>query len=153
MTKEQRRRNMQSIRGKDTKIELLLRKELWARGYRYRKNYSKLPGKPDIVLTKYKIAVFCDGEFFHGKDWDILENRLKRGQNSKFWICKIKKNIDRDNEVDRLLDYMEWTVLRFWGEDIKKDVSVCVDVIEETIFKKKLGDGRIEDVCVDEICE
>ncbi len=66
MTKEQRRRNMQNIRGKDTKIELL-RKELWARGYRYRKNYSKLPGKPDIVLTKYKIAVFCDGEFFMEK--------------------------------------------------------------------------------------
>lgn len=66
---------MQSIRGKDTKIEVELRKELWAKGYRYRKNYNKLPGKPDIALTKYKIAIFCDGEFFHGKDWDSLEER------------------------------------------------------------------------------
>lgn len=73
MTDAQRRRNMQSIRAKDTKIEVLLRKALWAKGYRYRKNYKLLPGTPDIVLTKQKIAIFCDGEFFHGKEWDVLE--------------------------------------------------------------------------------
>lgn len=75
LTKEQRRRNMQSIRSKDTSIELALRKALWNQGYRYRKNYKKLPGKPDIALTRYKIAVFCDSEFFHGKDWDALKVR------------------------------------------------------------------------------
>ena len=74
LTKEQRRRNMQHIRANDTKIEVMLRKALWEKGYRYRKNYKCLPGKPDIVLTKYKIAIFCDGEFFHGKDWEVLKH-------------------------------------------------------------------------------
>ena len=72
LSKEQRSKNMRNIKSRDTKIEVTLRKALWKKGYRYRKNYSLLPGKPDIVLTKYKIAIFCDGEFFHGKDWVIL---------------------------------------------------------------------------------
>ena len=84
LTKEQRHKNMKNIKGKDTKIEVLLRKALWHKGYRYRKNYKKLEGKPDIVLTKYKIAIFCDGEFFHGKDWEKLRERLKRGDNGEF---------------------------------------------------------------------
>ena len=78
LTKEQRHKNMKNIHGKDTKIEVILRKALWNKGYRYRKNYKKLPGSPDIVLTKYKIAIFCDGEFFHGKDWDTLKKRLEK---------------------------------------------------------------------------
>lgn len=135
MTAEQRRRNMQSIRGKDTKIEVKLRKELWAKGYRYRKNYSKLPGKPDIALTKYKIAIFCDGEFFHGKDWDSLEERLKTGKNPEFWINKIKRNMERDDDVNKQLRFLGWTVLRFWGEDIKRNMEECIDTIEETIFE------------------
>lgn len=138
MTTEQRRRNMQSIRGKDTKIEVLLRKELWSKGYRYRKNYKKLPGKPDIALTKYKIAIFCDGEFFHGKDWDLLEERLKTGKNPEFWIEKIKRNMARDDEVNKKLVAAGWTVVRFWGEDIKKDMASCVKTIEEIIFEKKM---------------
>lgn len=139
MTTEQRRRNMQSIRGKDTKIEVLLRKELWSKGYRYRKNYKKLPGKPDIALTKYKIAVFCDGEFFHGKDWDLLEARLKSGKNPDFWIEKVKRNMARDDEVNKSLVAAGWTVVRFWGEDIKKDINGCVRAIEEIIFEKEMG--------------
>ena len=86
MTKEQRSRNMQHIHSKDTKIEVLLRKALWNKGYRYRKNLMQLPGKPDIVLTKYRIAIFCDGEFFHGKDWEVLRPRLEKSNNSEFWI-------------------------------------------------------------------
>ena len=78
LTKEQRHKNMKNIRSKDTSIELKLRKELWRRGYRYRKNYTELPGKPDIVLTKYKIAIFCDSEFFHGKDWDSWKKERMR---------------------------------------------------------------------------
>lgn len=81
LTKEQCRKNMQHIRSKDTNIELLLRKKLWEKGYRYRKNYDKLPGKTDIVLTKYKIAIFCDGAFFHGKDWEELKPRLEHSNN------------------------------------------------------------------------
>ena len=84
LTPEQRRKNMQSIKGKNTSIERILRKALWNKGYRYRKNYKVLPGKPDIALTKYKIAIFCDGEFFHGKDWEILKPRLENGKNSEY---------------------------------------------------------------------
>lgn len=78
LTKEQRHRNMSNIKNKDTSIEIKLRKALWEKGYRYRKNYNKLPGKPDIVLTKYKIVIFCDSEFFHGKDWEKLKLQLKK---------------------------------------------------------------------------
>ena len=86
LTKEQRRRNMQNIKNKDTKIEVILRKALWKKGYRYRKNVKDIPGHPDIVLTKYKIAIFCDSEFFHGKDWEVLKPRLEKGDNGQFWI-------------------------------------------------------------------
>lgn len=78
LTKEQRRKNMQHIRSKDTDIEVILRKALWKKGYRYRKNCETLPGKPDIVLTKYKIAIFCDGDFFHGRDWEVLKPKLEK---------------------------------------------------------------------------
>lgn len=140
LTKEQRRKNMQHIRSKDTKIELLLRKKLWEKGYRYRKNYDKLPGKPDIVLTKYKIAIFCDGEFFHGKDWEVLKPRLEHSNNSEFWIKKISRNIERDDEVNKHLLYLGWTVIRFWGDEIKKKPDECIKVIEEVIMDIKIGD-------------
>lgn len=84
LTKEQRHKNMKNIRSKDTAIEIRLRKALWQKGYRYRKNYKELPGCPDIVLTKYKIAIFCDGEFFHGKDWEVLKPHLEQSNNSQF---------------------------------------------------------------------
>ncbi len=134
LTKEQRRKNMQHIKSKDTKIEVLLRKALWDRGYRYRKNYKELPGKPDIVLTKYRIAIFCDSEFFHGKDWEELKHRLENSNNSEFWIEKIYSNILRDEEINKQLEFLGWTVIRFWGKDIKKDIDGCVRIIEETIF-------------------
>ena len=120
LTKEQRHKNMQHICVKDTKIEVILRKALWRKGYRYRKNYKKLPGSPDIVLTKYKIAIFCDGEFFHGKDWEVLKPKLERGNNSEFWI-----------------------VIRFWGDEIKKHADECVKVVEETIFDIVIHDSDI----------
>lgn len=138
LTKEQRHKNMSNIKNKDTGIEVKLRKALWEKGYRYRKNYKKLPGKPDIVLTKQKIAIFCDSEFFHGKDWEQLQEQLKRGNNSEFWIEKISKNRERDDAINKQLGYMGWTVIRFWGKDIKKDVAQCVRVIEETIFEDTL---------------
>ena len=92
LTPEQRRKNMQHIRGKDTKIEIILRKALWKRGYRYRKHYKSIPGTPDIALTRYKIAIFCDGEFFHGKDWEVLRPRLEKSNNSEFWISNFQKS-------------------------------------------------------------
>lgn len=138
LTKEQRHKNMKNIKSKNTSIENKLRKALWEKGYRYRKNYKELPGKPDIVLTKYKIAIFCDGEFFHGKDWEILKPRLENGDNSEYWVKKIARNIERDDEVDKQLLFLGWTVIRFWGKDIKKDVNECVKVIEEAIWDRKL---------------
>lgn len=91
LTKEQRHRNMSNIKNKDTSIEIKLRKALWEKGYRYRKNYNKLPGKPDIVLTKYKIVIFCDSEFFHGKDWEKLKLQLKKEKIQNFGLVKYLK--------------------------------------------------------------
>ena len=140
LTKEQRRKNMQNIRSKNTSIEVILRKALWKKGYRYRKNYKGLPGNPDIVLTKYKIAIFCDGEFFHGKDWEVLKPRLEKGNNSEYWINKISRNFERDDAVNKKLLFDGWTVIRFWGKDIKKRTDECIKVIEETIFDLKFKD-------------
>ena len=128
---------MQRIKAKDTSIEVKLRKALWNKGYRYRKNYGSLPGKPDIALTKYKIAIFCDSEFFHGKDWEVLKPRLEKSNNSQYWISKISRNRERDDEINKKLLFEGWTVVRFWGKDIQKNVDECVRVVEETIWDIK----------------
>lgn len=138
LTKEQRRKNMQNIKAKDTSIEKILRKALWEKGYRYRKNCKDIPGKPDIALTKYKIAIFCDSEFFHGKDWEILKPRLEKGDNSEYWVKKISRNRERDDEINKKLLAQGWTVIRFWGKDIKKNLEECLQVIEETITEIQL---------------
>ena len=138
LTKEQRRKNMQHIKAQDTGIEVKLRKALWNKGYRYRKNVNDLPGKPDIVLTKYKIAIFCDGEFFHGKDWEVLKPRLEKSNNSQYWIDKILRNRERDDEVNKQLLFQGWTVIRFWGKDIQKNVEECVRVVEETVWDESI---------------
>lgn len=138
MTPEQRHKNMSHIRSKDTSIEMVLRKALWRKGYRYRKNLKSLPGSPDIAITKYRIAIFCDSEFFHGKDWDELKLRLENGNNSVYWVRKITRNMERDRENERDLASREWTVLRFWGKDILKHTDDCVRAVEETIFEKRV---------------
>ena len=140
LTAEQRKKNMQHIRSDNTKIEAILRKALWNKGYRYRKNYTELPGKPDIVLTKYKIAIFCDGEFCHGKDWEVLKPKLEKGNNSEYWVKKITRNRERDEEVNKKLLSMGWTVIRFWGNDIKKHTEDCVQVVEETVYEIMIGE-------------
>lgn len=141
LTNEQRKKNMQCIKSKDTSIELKLRKSLWNKGFRYRKNYDMLPGKPDIVLTKYKIAIFCDGEFFHGKDWEVLKPKLEKGENGQYWISKISKNRTRDDEINKQLLFLGWTVIRFWGRDIVKNVDECIKVIEETVWDMKMQEN------------
>ena len=143
LTREQRRKNMQRIKGKDTSIEVKLRKALWEKGFRYRKNYNKLPGKPDIVLTKYKIAIFCDSEFFHGKDWEVLKPRLEKGNNSQYWVSKIARNRERDDEINKRLLFEGWTVIRFWGKDILKNCGECIRVIEECIFELNVQGDRM----------
>lgn len=135
LTPEQRKKNMKSIRSQDTSIELHLRKALWNSGYRYRKNYKAIPGTPDIALTKYKIAIFCDSEFFHGKNWQALKLRLSKGERGEFWINKIQRNIERDKRVDMELTRMGWRIIRLWGIDIKKDIDNCISIIEEAIIE------------------
>ena len=137
LTKEQRHKNMSHIRSKNTSIEVLLCKELRKRGYGYRKNYNELPGKPDIVLTKYKIAIFCDGEFFHGKDWASQKERVQQGNNPEYWISKIERNMARDEEINRELIHLGWIVLRFWGKDIRKNMDSCINEIENAIIERK----------------
>lgn len=131
---EQRHKNMKAIKSKDAKIEVMLRKELWTRGLRYQKNSKKVFGKPDIVFIGKKVAVFCDSEFWHGYDWDNKKKEFKSHQD--FWIPKIERNIARDKEVNDQLKRTGWTVLRFWGNDIKKDLQACADEIERTVKGK-----------------
>ena len=138
LTPEQRRKNMQHIKSKDTSIEIALRKALWKKGYRYRKNFKGLPGKTDIAITKYKIAIFCDGEFFHGKDWEVKRPKLMNSKNSDYWISKIERNMERDHENEQKLLFMGWTVIRFWGKEILKNTDDCIKVIEEAIFDSKI---------------
>jgi len=144
-TSEQRSKNMKAIRSKDTSIELILRKALWHRGFRYRKNYKALPGTPDIAITKHRIAIFCDSEFFHGKEWEKLKLRLENGSNSTYWIKKITRNMERDKENEQALRFREWTVLRFWGEDVRKHTDDCVRAVEEAVWEQKINYERGDD--------
>ncbi len=130
-TKEQISYNMSQVKNKDSQIELMLRKELWARGLRYQKNVSGITGKPDIVFKGKKVVVFCDSEFFHGYDWENRKNDIK--SNRDFWISKIERNIQRDKEVTACLENDGWIVLRFWGRDIKKELNKCADCIEKVL--------------------
>lgn len=134
-------KNMSKIHSQDTSIEVQLRKALWHKGYRYRKNYKALPGSPDIVITKYKIAIFCDSEFFHGKDWEILKLRLEKGKNPDYWIKKIERNRTRDWENDKKLLLLGYTVIHFWGQEIKAHTDECLKAIEEAIWDNQLLDS------------
>jgi DNA mismatch endonuclease (patch repair protein) len=142
LTPEQRHKSMSHIRSKNTSIEILLCKALWHEGIRYRKNYGELPGKPDIAITKYKVAVFCDGELWHGKDLNIRKEKIKT--NKDYWIPKIERNMARDNENERKLENMGWTVIRFWGKEIKKNLLDCVNEIKETIYQIENDINNVE---------
>lgn len=135
LTPEQRRRNMQAIRSKDTTIELRLRKALWVRGVRYRKNYKKLIWKPDIAITKYKIAVFCDSDYWHGYDWENRSQRIK--SNRDYWVPKIERNMERDQKVTETLQNDGWLVLRFWEWQIRKHLDECVEAVLQAIKSRR----------------
>lgn len=130
-TSEQISFNMKQVKNKDSKIEIMLRKELWKRGIRYRKNVKDIIGKPDIAFLGKKIAVFVDSEFWHGFNWEERKHDFK--SNQEFWIPKIERNIQRDKEVTKALEDLGWIVVRFWGKDIKKDVAGCADMIQKTM--------------------
>ena len=126
------RKIMSAIKQKDTEPEMLLRKALWKRGYRYRKHLKSLPGRPDIAFPGKKIAVFCDGDYWHGHNWAIrglssFEEELSRY--SEFWRKKLRANVERDKRVNARLSEMGWRVIRLWESDIRKDVNACVEKI------------------------
>ncbi|MCB0461300.1 MAG: very short patch repair endonuclease [Flavobacteriaceae bacterium] len=124
-TTKKRSKIMSKIRGKNTKPELLFRKALWAKGVRYRVNSKQLPGKPDISIKKYKLAIFIDGEFWHGYNWDEKRNTIK--SNRGFWTPKIERNMQRDKEVNQQLHDLGFTVFRFWETEIKTDLDKCIN--------------------------
>jgi len=135
LTAEQRRKNMQAIKASATKAEVLLAKSLFQKGYRYRKNNKSVFGKPDLTFKKIKLAIFVDGEFWHGKDWEIRKENIK--SNREYWIPKIEKNISRDQIVNAELVKEGWTVLRFWAREIEKNTEFYSAQIEQKIKELK----------------
>lgn len=134
-------KRMAKVKLKRGDAERAIAKKLWHEGFRYRLNYKKLPGSPDIAILKYHIAVFIDGEFWHGYDWEKRKGSLKR--NREYWIEKIEENMARDFRVDRELLFLGWTPLHFWSNDVKKDSDGCILSIKEVIFDKKLKNIEI----------
>lgn len=137
LTPEQRRKNMQAVKPSGSEIEKILIRALRRKGYYFALNVGAIPGKPDIVFRRLKIAVFCDSEFWHGKNWHVSKNEIKSSQD--FWIPKIESNIRRDRIVNRTLKKEGWTVLRFWGKDIIKHTDRCITKIEAVIQLKRNG--------------
>ena len=125
-------KRMANVKLKKGDAETLLAKKLWQEGYRYRLNYKKLPGSPDIAILKYHIAIFVDGEFWHGKDWQIRKYKLKR--NKEYWIEKIEENIARDERVDKELLYLGWIPVHFWSKDVMMMPDECIRAIKDIIF-------------------
>ena len=120
-------KRMSHVKTKKNSAEVMLAKSLWHRGYRYRLNYKALPGSPDVALTKYRIAIFIDGEFWHGKDFEQRKTKLKN--NKDYWIEKIQENIDRDLKNDKLLRQMDWYPIHFWSNDVIKNCNQCVEEV------------------------
>lgn len=125
-------KRMSKVRLKRGVAETALAKALWHKGYRYRLNYKKLPGSPDIALTKQRVLIFVDGEFWHGHDWEKRKPKLK--SNREYWIEKIEENMARDRRNDALLDQQGWRVLHFWEKDVKRNLDGCLADIEDAIL-------------------
>lgn len=133
-TTSERSRTMSKIKSRDTKPELALRRALWVAGLRgYRKNYKNAPGTPDVAFAKHKLAVFVDGEFWHGKDFGAREARLAAGNNGAYWTAKIRRNMERDREQEAALRAAGWTALRFWAEDVLEDPGKCAAAVAEKL--------------------
>lgn len=126
----------------DSKCEIRLRKLLWHQGCRFRKNVVELPGKPDVVFTRARVVIFCDGDFWHGKDWEARQAKLRRGSNPAYWVAKIKRNMDRDQRDTRLLIDQGWTVLRLWESDIlgnpQRIVRLILEVLDQRGHRQRL---------------
>lgn len=137
LTIEQRRKNMQNIRSKNTKPEIILRKHLWGRGLRYRIYGKNIIGKPDIYIKGKKIAIFVDSDFWHGKLY--REGKAVPKSNQDYWIPKLERNIERDREVNKVLLSTGWTVIRCWESSLKKSIDHCLDEIVKIIQNPQTG--------------
>ncbi|RKI70077.1 very short patch repair endonuclease [bacterium 1xD42-67] len=136
-------RRMSRVRLKRGAAETALAKALWRAGYRYRLNDRRLPGSPDIAISRYRIAVFVDGEFWHGYDWARRKERLK--SNREYWIEKIQENIARDRRNDLLLQQAGWSPIHFWEKEVKKDLAGCVAAVEDLILERIVADRAPEE--------
>jgi DNA mismatch endonuclease Vsr len=135
LLKEKRRNTMWAVKSSGSQIEQKLQKALWQKGFRYRKNYKGVFGKPDIAFVRLKIAVFVDSEFWHGFDWnnrkyDFITRR-------DFWWKKIERNISRDKQVTEELNLEGWIVVRFWGKDVDNDLDQCVTIVSDIIEQRR----------------
>lgn len=126
---------MSAIHSSNTRIEDKLAKALFSKGYRYRRNDKSVIGKPDITFKRFKIAIFCDSEYFHGKDWHKEKHRIKT--NTDFWHKKIEQNMLRDRQVNAELLKNNWKILRFWGKEIQKNVDFCIEQIVNALEERK----------------
>ena len=141
-TDEATSKRMANVKLKRGDAEVLLAKKLWHNGFRYRLNYKKLPGSPDIAILKYHLAVFVDGEFWHGYDWDTKKTKLKR--NREYWLQKIEENMKRDVCVDKELIYLGWIPVHFWTREVLKETDECIETIKELAFEIQMQDTYIE---------
>ena len=128
------RKRMSKVHLQNGKAETILAKRLWHEGYRYRRNYKMLPGSPDIALTTYRVAIFVDGEFWHGENWEERKAKLKH--NREYWIEKIEENMARDKRVDTQLQEMGWTTIHFWEKQVLKHTDDCLQDILKLLEKK-----------------
>ena len=135
-TDEATSRRMSHVKLKKGREEVALAKALWHKGYRYRLNYKALPGSPDIAIMRYHIAIFVDGEFWHGHKWNEKKGKIKR--NHEYWIRKIEENIARDNRVDEELKAMDWIPIHFWSQSIRKNIDECVQVVSDCVLEQKI---------------
>lgn len=134
----ERSRNMAKIRSHDTKPEILLRKALWAAGLRgWRKNLKGVPGTPDVAFTRYKLAVFVDGDFWHGRDFESRKARLAVGNNGSYWVWKIEANMARDARQEIELRSLGWNFIRFWSSDVMKDPDGCAEAVRRKLDELK----------------
>jgi DNA mismatch endonuclease (patch repair protein) len=130
-------RAMRANKQKDTAHELILRRELWRLGLRYRKNVTQLPGKPDLVFSLARVVVFCDGDFWHGRDWARLRRQLLRRHNARYWLTKIARNRGRDIEQTALLERLGWLVIRVWESDIKRNPIKAAARIKRAVIGRR----------------
>ena len=129
-------RILSTVARKNTKCESLLRSALWKKGYRFRKNVDSLPGKPDVVFPKEKVVVFCDGDFWHGWNWQERKAKLQAGANPSYWIAKIERNMQRDKRVNLDLAARGFKVLRFWEREILSEMEKCVEKVVAVVSQR-----------------